>query len=84
MMILDNKYTLERDSTSWKLHFKEEGEINSKTGKPTTSLGTHYYPTLNRALVKYVDSSLDPNRTVVELLKKLEELEDRIMKKDFR
>jgi len=77
---LDNEYYVSHDNLSWTLLYRKEGKINEKTGKPTISSETFYYPSLTLVLQKYKDQAIKPCKDVIEVLDKLNVISNNINK----
>ena len=57
-MVIDEFYSIENDAHQWILKYECEGDINTKTGKPSVSKSKWYCVTLRQALNRYLDESL--------------------------
>jgi len=74
-MKLDENYTLEGEKYNWILVYNmPTGRISEKTGKEIITKDKWYFPKIEQALKIYVDHALKPSKTVVEILKKQEEI----------
>ena len=86
MTLLDENYTLERDSFNWILKYRSERtEIDKNTKLPKIIVSTNesYHSTINFALQKYCDSvKKDYNESVDKLIDVTERLEK--MLKNFK
>lgn len=76
---LDDCFTLESDKYAWNLHFRKEGEVNPDTGKPVITQWVHYHGHIKFALEDYMDAALKPAADVVQLLQKINLVENRIL-----
>lgn len=83
-MKLDNNYTITPDAHCWVLHYREVRGVNESTGRPRVSTDEWYLPNLKAALKKYMDISLKGADSVGELMKRLNEVEQKIDKIDVK
>lgn len=67
--MLDSNYYLTNDTHTWVLHY-EYRRLNEEN-KEVTSKNHWYFPTLELCLKKYIDQSLKPCQSVVDLSGKL-------------
>ena len=78
-MRLDEHWTVEPDTRCWTLTYKAPtGKISEKTGDPTFSTDQTYHANLKQALVVYLDKCLEPSTDIEDVIRRIQEAEDRI------
>lgn len=74
-MKLDNNYRIERlDESNIGLIKIFHGRVNSKTNKPIMDRVIGYYPSLRIALKAYLDKSIKPTDSVIDLYNQIDDL----------
>lgn len=80
-IILDDKYRIEDEPSCWSLIYEvPTGKVSPTTGQPTFSRETSYHMNLRQALTKYSDDSLKGSSSLVEVVERLNGIEQRIEK----
>jgi len=75
-----NDWTFGNDSHGWTALKESYGEINPKTGKPKKATLRSYHATFRQALEHYVDIELKPCDNVLDMLKRLDTINDTLNK----
>lgn len=75
---IDEHWTVEADTASWNLEYREEGEINPKTGKPTVSSEVSYHARLVDALKAYLNKAPKDATTANEIIEAWDKAVDRV------
>lgn len=78
-MKLDKDYSIKRDQYCWMLVYEHTGDINPETNKPTKTIKRTYHGNIKQAIDKYIDNQLIPCEDILEVKKKLEELNQNII-----
>jgi hypothetical protein len=78
-IIIDEIYSIERDTYNWILVSAEKKTVE-KDGetKEITSKNESFHASIKQCLVKYLDESLKPCGTIPDLLNKIESIEVKI------
>lgn len=75
-IVLDDCYSLECSSDCVTLKYSYVTEqFNEKTGKMVTSSERWYYPTISLALKKFLQESAADNTGVMQILKRIDDVE---------
>ena len=76
-MKVDENYSMVVTKDFVHLHFEEEGELNDK-GNPTITKNDWYYPNIQMALKKYLNTKITDCENISEILDKIAEAERNI------
>lgn len=79
-IVIDDKWKLSHDRYCWTLSFREEGEINEKTGKRKVRTWEGHFPTFELALYSYVDQNVKVEGNIETVIRKLDEIKSTIRK----
>ncbi len=81
-IILDDSFYIESDNYNYTLVKNENKGINKDTGKDIITNDRYYYANIKDCLKCYVNKSIVDCNSIEEVIKKLEELETIIEKKN--
>jgi len=77
---IDDNYTIEIDSICVYLRYEYVTDlINKKTGKPIITKKHTYHPNIKEALKYYVNDSINYADGILDILKRLDEIEKKIL-----
>jgi uncharacterized protein Yka (UPF0111/DUF47 family) len=79
MIKLDDNFRIETDTHNWTLVYEEQTVATSgkHIGKTVTSKDEWHYPSIVPCLKKYLDESLKYCESIMEILERIGELEQR-------
>ena len=74
---IDDNFHLKIDEYNVSLYFESE-EKKNKDGKLYRSKSAYHYPSIKTALQFYIQKSLETEKTVLDILRKIDLLENKI------